>query len=338
MWAAAENHAAVVRVLSQAGADIKARSKGGVFTPFLFAVRGGQIDAARALLDAGADVNETLPDGTSALIVAVMNAHYELAAVLLEKGADPNAAAQGWTALHQIAWTRRPNYGYNLPGPVPTGQPRRPRPGVKSSCSTAPTSTPARRRSRGTATGTCSTGSARRRSCWRPRRWIVPLMRALLEQGADPKLGERRRHDAADGRGRRRHLGAGREPRHRGGSGCRGQAAAGDRRRERDRRGQERLHGAARRGPPRRLDSDRAAAGREGCQAGARNNKGWLPLTIAEGIEYTPDIFKRYPETAEVLRQMMRERGLAGAGAGSRACRTSPARRDRASVTYEHPA
>ena len=35
-----------------------------------------------------------------------------------------------------------------------------------------------------------------------------------------------------------------------------------------------------------------------------------MPLTIAEGIEYTPDIFKRYPETAEVLRQMMKERGL----------------------------
>ena len=89
-----------------------------MFTPYLFAVRGGHIDAARVLLEAGADVNETLPDGTSALALAVMNAHYELAALLLDQGADPNADAQGWTALHQIAWTRRPNYGYNLPGPV----------------------------------------------------------------------------------------------------------------------------------------------------------------------------------------------------------------------------
>ena len=48
----------------------------------------------------------------------------------------------------------------------------------------------------------------------------------------------------------------------------------------------------------------------KGAKLDARNNKGWLPLTIAEGIEYTPDIFKRYPETAELLRQMMRERGL----------------------------
>src|SRR6185295_446316 len=34
---------------------------------------------------------------------------------------DTNAAAQGWTALHQIAWSRRPNRGFNLPGAVPTG-------------------------------------------------------------------------------------------------------------------------------------------------------------------------------------------------------------------------
>ena len=97
MWAAAENNAAAIRVLVEAGADIHARSTSGMFTPLLFAVRGGHLDATRALLDAGADVNERLPDGMSALVLAVYNAHYELAALLLDRGADPNAAAQGWT-------------------------------------------------------------------------------------------------------------------------------------------------------------------------------------------------------------------------------------------------
>ena len=60
-------------------------------------------------------------DGMSALVLALYNAHYELAAFLLDRGADPNAAAQGWTALHQVAWSRRPNRGFNLPGAVPTG-------------------------------------------------------------------------------------------------------------------------------------------------------------------------------------------------------------------------
>src|SRR3954447_4483258 len=121
MWAASENNVDALRVLVKGGADIHARSTSGMFTPLLFAVRAGRLGSTRALLDAGADVNERLPDGMSALVLAVYNAHYELAAFLLERGADPNAAAQGWTALHQIAWSRRPNRGFNLPGAVQTG-------------------------------------------------------------------------------------------------------------------------------------------------------------------------------------------------------------------------
>jgi Ankyrin repeats (many copies) len=49
----------------------------------------GHLDATRALLEAGADVNERLPDGMSALVLAVYNAHYELASVLLERIRPP---------------------------------------------------------------------------------------------------------------------------------------------------------------------------------------------------------------------------------------------------------
>src|SRR5713226_5411904 len=61
------------------------------------------------------------PTGTSALVVAITNAHFELASLLLDRGADPNAAEQGWTALHQLAWTRRPPIQHGLPPAVPTG-------------------------------------------------------------------------------------------------------------------------------------------------------------------------------------------------------------------------
>src|SRR5581483_262149 len=88
MWAAAENNAAAVKVLVEAGADVNARSRSGAFSAFLFAVRAGHIEAARALIEAGADVDEKLPDGTSALVLAIMNAHYEAAAFLLDWGAD----------------------------------------------------------------------------------------------------------------------------------------------------------------------------------------------------------------------------------------------------------
>ena len=91
------------------------------FTPLLFAVRAGQLETVRALLDAGANVNDKVSDGTSALVLAIINAHYELAAFLAQRGADTNADEQGWTALHQLIWTRRPNFGRPPPPPVPTG-------------------------------------------------------------------------------------------------------------------------------------------------------------------------------------------------------------------------
>ena len=140
MWAAAENHPAVIDTLADLGADLQARSEGG-FTALLFAVRDGRIAATQALLERGADVNDVIaPDadliadsrrnrpfsaaaaeGTSALVVAVTNAHYELVTHLLERGAYPDAAAQGWTALHQLQFTRRHTRSRGLPPPERTG-------------------------------------------------------------------------------------------------------------------------------------------------------------------------------------------------------------------------
>ena len=124
MWAAGEGHADIGRLLLAAGADLDARSHGpaagaaaagagtytrrvariDAFTPLLFAVRAGRMEAVQALLAAGAEANETASDGTSALVIAAANAHWELGARLLDAGADPNAAAQGWPALHQVVW------------------------------------------------------------------------------------------------------------------------------------------------------------------------------------------------------------------------------------------
>ena len=58
---------------------------------------------------------------TSALVTAVQGLNYEAANVLLENGVDPNAAGQGWTALHQVVWSRRPQRGQNNPGQKPKG-------------------------------------------------------------------------------------------------------------------------------------------------------------------------------------------------------------------------
>ena len=121
MWAASQDQPDAAEALIAAGADVHARSGGG-FTPLLFAAREGSLGALDVLLAAAADPDDTLPDGTSALGMAVYNAQYEIAARLLAAGADPDARGQGWTALHQVVWTRRPNLGRNPPFPVPLGR------------------------------------------------------------------------------------------------------------------------------------------------------------------------------------------------------------------------
>lgn len=158
MWAAAENHPDVIRVLVEAGAAVSARSTGG-FTAFLFAVRGGRREAARTLLALGADANEVIQTaaapaarnaaagrgagggptlaqvlntgnrargggstGSSALLLAILNAHFQLAAELVERGAKPDADGTGWTPLHQLAWTRKPPIQHGLPPAIQTGE------------------------------------------------------------------------------------------------------------------------------------------------------------------------------------------------------------------------
>jgi ankyrin repeat protein len=126
MWAAAEGNVAAVEMLVEFGADVHAVSKGG-FTPLMFAAREGQTGVVKSLLKLGVAVDETLKSparqaGITAMHLAASNAHFDLAAMLLDAGADPNAAGQGWTALHTITWIRQPGYASNDPAPTGSGK------------------------------------------------------------------------------------------------------------------------------------------------------------------------------------------------------------------------
>jgi len=108
MWAAARGQPAMVRLLLRYHADpnvrseydthqrqvtaeprVQARPTGG-FTPLIYAARQGCLECAKALVEGGAQIDMTDPDGETPLLMATQNFHFDLAAYLLKKGANPN--------------------------------------------------------------------------------------------------------------------------------------------------------------------------------------------------------------------------------------------------------
>jgi ankyrin repeat protein len=127
MWAAAEGHPGVVKALLAGGADVHARSaewkemvavpphglpqynkiipQGGD-TAMLFATRVGDLESAKLLAGAGANVNDADAWGVSATAMAAHAGFTDLVTWLLDRGADPNAAAAGFSALHAAIMRR----------------------------------------------------------------------------------------------------------------------------------------------------------------------------------------------------------------------------------------
>jgi ankyrin repeat protein len=138
MWAAAQNHGEAVSLLMARGAPIDARStlqqtsnrragqnilSLGNWTPLMYAARENALDAGRALVKAGAALDLVDPDGANALVIAIINAHYEFAALLLEAGADPNVVdtEAGMGALYAAVDMHRLAVGHGRPNPKPVG-------------------------------------------------------------------------------------------------------------------------------------------------------------------------------------------------------------------------
>jgi uncharacterized protein len=149
MWAVLENHADVVQLLLSRGADINAHTNvtstkgeyvparaaaasgngiirqralptpnGGV-TPLLFAIRDGNVDMMRLLLDRGARIDESSGNRTTPLIIALLNGQVAMATELLNRGADPNAADDYHRAALFAAIDLR-NFNHEKYGDLPT--------------------------------------------------------------------------------------------------------------------------------------------------------------------------------------------------------------------------
>ena len=76
----------------------------GGLSALMFAIREGHTETVEALLDGGAGVNQARPtDGTTPILEAAINGHYDLVLRLLERGADvDHTSVHGTTALYAI--------------------------------------------------------------------------------------------------------------------------------------------------------------------------------------------------------------------------------------------
>ena len=127
MWAVSQRHPDVVKALLAGGADVHARSaewkemvavpphglpqynriipQGGD-TALLFAARVGDLESAKLLVAFGANVNDADAWGVSATAMAAHAGFTQLVVWLLDRGANPNAASAGFTALHAAIMRR----------------------------------------------------------------------------------------------------------------------------------------------------------------------------------------------------------------------------------------
>jgi len=144
MWAVSERHPDAVKLLIEHDADVKARSKfvpaangrgfegrtpiadengrkveefaSGWLTPLMLAAREDDIESARLLVAAGADVNAVAGDGKNALSLAVFNGNYDLASYLIDSKADVNNTdTQRFTTLFWAVDRRNMETAPNFP-------------------------------------------------------------------------------------------------------------------------------------------------------------------------------------------------------------------------------
>ena len=132
MWAVAERNAAAAKTLIERRADVNVQTHtlppptmfqtifsapfpAGGMTALLYAARQNDLESARILIAAGANVKQNSADGSSPLLVATFNEHYALAKFLLEHGADPNAVDDKGRGplyaaidMRNLEWSTRP--------------------------------------------------------------------------------------------------------------------------------------------------------------------------------------------------------------------------------------
>jgi NAD(P)-dependent dehydrogenase (short-subunit alcohol dehydrogenase family) len=93
-----------VRQGIEAGADLNAKDPSGGSSPLIIAATFGRTEVAKALIAAGADVNQQNNDGSTALLTAALFCHSEIVEALLAAGADKRIRSNtGSNALEVVS-------------------------------------------------------------------------------------------------------------------------------------------------------------------------------------------------------------------------------------------
>ena len=149
MWAVTEHHSDIAKLLIEHGADVNAKSKfvpaasgrgfegttpvdakpsqpaeefaSGLLTPLMFAAREDDLESARLLIAAGADLNTLDGDGKDALGLAAFSGSYDIASLLIDNHARVNQAdVQGFTPLFWAVDRRNMETAPNFPWTITT--------------------------------------------------------------------------------------------------------------------------------------------------------------------------------------------------------------------------
>jgi len=321
MWAAAEGHAEVIELLIQNGANLNHRLKSG-FTALLFAAREGKTAAVKKLLQHGADVRDAIvteektqgrdaPNGTSAVLLAMENGHFELAMDIIKAGADPNDIRSGFTALHALTWVRKPPHGDDVAGQPPPDTHSRLgsldfiREIVKAG---ADANAPLGPSARAKAFGAISFNQATP-FLLASRNADLPMMKLLVELGADPM---RPNADGSTPLMAAAGLGC-YAPGEEAGTedecvaACEYLLSLGADVNVVDKKGQTAMHGAAYKSLP-KVARLLAAKGAKIDVWNHKNDRGWTPLLIAQG--FRPGNFKPSVPTIDAISEIMRANGV----------------------------
>ena len=100
-WTAVNGDLDATQILLYAGANVRATTRLGAYTPLLLASQHGHASSVETLLDAGADVRAMTSTGATSLMLAAASGSADAVTALLARGAEVNAreSGRGETAL-----------------------------------------------------------------------------------------------------------------------------------------------------------------------------------------------------------------------------------------------